>query len=153
VDSVLDKCDGNMLATALMATALGERAPDWWEKATSSFMQTASPIVSAIHTALDSLAASADKDKRAAVAAFAMLRHLQCRLPLPVPLLQLLWSTLHPPPDDDDVNVLLGHLKRASLLCYQQVRGRGRECGEQTGVGKTICTAASRAPSITLCCV
>lgn len=127
VDAVLGKCDGNMLATALIAGALRDRSTAAsWHKVSQEFMQRVeecSPIVSAIQTVLHSLAAAADRDKRAAVEAFDMLRHLQCRLPLPLPLLQLLWSTLHPASEDEDINVLLGHLRHASLLCCKQVRG------------------------------
>lgn len=129
-DKVLELCDGNMLATSVMAKALQSCSNDrGWEQTLTEFMQYieddstegAGRIIAAIRAAVQGLQQAKHPRSRAAATAFEMLRHVQARRILPLPLLQLLWDQLHPDDPRGDLDAVLDRLVDASLLYKQQV--------------------------------
>lgn len=126
---MLQQCDGNMLATSVMANALAECShASGWEQTCRQFMQYiehdstagAGRIIAAIGAAVNSLQQAKDPRSVAAVKAFEMLQHVQARRMLPLPLLQLLWDQLHPDQPCGVLDAVLDRLVGASLLYKQE---------------------------------
>lgn len=123
VDSILDRCDGHLLAVSIMGKALRQysREADWQivdrqfiSRLETDVLDSSKIVFGALQAALNSLNATPNRESQTAVKAFAMLQHLQARLILPTPMLQLLWSCVFP--NEPAVKALLDRLVNASLL-------------------------------------
>jgi hypothetical protein len=135
VCDILDKCDGNMLAVDIISGALVKRRTlTGWQQVAKEFttrlttyhlsgdLKRCQPVFSAVQAVIGGLqAAEADLDSQVAAKAFHMLQHLQSRLVLFVPMLQLLWDWVYPDLKGHEIEVLLERLVQASLL-LEQVR-------------------------------
>jgi len=115
-----------MLAVSIMGQALKQRAQDRWQHMLDTFLSVLdstrhnpqeygsgkAAVAGAVRASMQTL------DPEAA-AALNMLRLVQTRRQLPLPLLQLLWEAVYSgqPRSGEDVSVPLEMLVDASLLC------------------------------------
>jgi hypothetical protein len=132
-EDVLARCDGNLLATAIMGRALSCRQQcSAWQHVLSTFNKALDEaaqrrVPQDYHnrdTVMGAIAAAKGTLKPAALKAFQMLQLLQVQRQLPLPLLQLLWSELYgsdPDLANEDVTAPLSELLDASLLCKVSV--------------------------------
>lgn len=137
IDSVLLKCDGHLFAVGILANALKQYSTQQgWQNVANRFSaylnqplpgplqhNISQTVFAAISASLDSLKAAPDPEGKAAVEAFNMLRHVVTQQPLPLPVLQLLWSVLYPAHHVCEVEVLLKWLVHGSLMYKPQVGG------------------------------
>lgn len=125
-EQVLGKCDGNLLAAALMGGALMRRAEDFWQAAVDDFRKTGNQVVNAIKISIADVHAlgQTDSDIHAAAHSLGLLQHVRAQVRLPIPLLQLLMAVLiksqgtstdiNP---NDDARTLLELLVKHSIMC------------------------------------
>lgn len=131
---MLDRCDGNLQAVALIGRDLKSRAEDAWRvviddfkaRAMGSAMPTGSEqaLSAAIAISIKDMHNSPNLDIHTAAHALGLLQHVRAQVRLPIRLLELLMRVCVQAEDaptyikpKDDARMLLQHLVDYNIMC------------------------------------